>query len=401
MLTHHLSFFKRPWWGVMALTFAAFIFNTTEFVPVGLLTAIGNSLDMRPTDVGVVMTIYAWTVSVASLPLTLFVREVERRTLLMRVFIVFILSHIVTGLAPNFEIFVLGRIGIAFAHAVFWSISIPLVVRLVPPDGERRALAMISIGTSVAMVAGVPIGRAIGDTFGWRATFQIIAGAAVLGMGALWLTLPKLDSQGSGSLNSLPKLLKTPVLVALFAVTVLTVCAHFTSYTYLEPFARAVTGASNIEVTFLLVLFGAAGVPAAVCFSRFYANRPRRFLLWTLCALAACLLLLWPCGQYVGTLSMLLLFWGVAIICFGLAMQAHVLRLAPDAADIAISMFSALYNIGIGAGALVGKFVARDVGLAWIGMFGAAVAVLGAVVCWLAFMAARRGTRRAAPLLTH
>ena len=161
----------------MALTFSAFIFNTTEFVPVGLLTDIGHSLDMRPTDVGAMMTIYAWTVAAASLPLTLFVREVERRTLLMRVFIVFIISHVVAGIAPSFEILVVGRVGIAFAHAVFWSISIPLVVRLVPPEGERRALAMMSIGTSIAMVAGVPIGRAIGNALGWRATFQIIAPA--------------------------------------------------------------------------------------------------------------------------------------------------------------------------------------------------------------------------------
>lgn len=399
MLTHHTSFFKRPWWGVIALTFSAFIFNTTEFVPVGLLTDIGDSLGMRPTDVGVMMTIYAWTVSIASLPLTLFVREVERRALLMRVFTVFIISHVVAGIAPNFEILVLGRIGIAFAHAVFWSISIPLVVRLVPPEGERRALAMMSIGTSVAMVAGVPIGRAIGDALGWRATFQIIACAGALGMAALWVTLPRLDSQGSGSLRSLPKLLKTPMLVALFTVTALTVCAHFSAYTYLEPFARRVTGASNEQVTFLLVLFGAAGIPAAFVFSRFYTRRPRRFLWCTVMALAACLLLLWPCAQYVATLSILLVLWGVAIICFGLAMQAHVLRLAPDAADLAVSMFSGLYNVGIGAGALLGKLVASDFGLAWAGAFGAIVAAISTIVCGLAFVASRHFALRDAHAL--
>jgi MFS transporter, DHA1 family, L-arabinose/isopropyl-beta-D-thiogalactopyranoside export protein len=392
-MTRDFTFFKRPWWGVMALTFSAFIFNTTEFVPVGLLTDIGDSLGMRPTDVGVVMTIYAWTVSIASLPLTLFVREVERRALLMRVFIVFILSHIVAGIAPNFEILVLGRIGIAFAHAVFWSISIPLVVRLVPPEGERRALAMISIGTSVAMVAGVPIGRAIGDALGWRATFQIIACGGALGMAALWLTLPRMESQGANSLASLPRLLKIPMLVVFFAVTVLTVCAHFSAYTYLEPYARLITRASNSQVTYLLVLFGAAGIPAAFCFSHFYARGPRRFLFWTVCALAACLLLLRPGAEYLGTLSVLLVFWGVGIICFGLAMQSHVLKLAPDAPDLAISMFSALYNIGIGAGALLGKFVARDFGLGSAGTFGAMIAAFSAAVCWVAFTVSRRAAR--------
>lgn len=393
------SLFERPWWGVIALTFSAFIFNTTEFVPVGLLTDIGSSLDMRPTDVGVMMTIYAWTVAIASLPLTLFVREVERRTLLMRVFTVFILSHVVAGIAPTFEILVLGRIGIAFAHAVFWSISIPLVVRLVPPEGERRALAMMSIGTSVAMVAGVPIGRAIGDALGWRATFQIIACAGALAMAAVWLTLPRIESQASATFASLPRLLKTPMLLALFTVTVLTVCAHFSAYTYLEPFARRVTGATNNEVTSLLVLFGAAGLPAAFVFSRFYGNRPRRFLVLTVSVLTACLILLRPSAYYIGTFATLLVFWGIAIICFGLAMQAQVLRLAPDAADLAISMFSGLYNVGIGAGALLGKTVAHDFGLGWAGMCGALVATSSLVVCGVTFAVSRNTSRRNATAL--
>ncbi len=243
-------------------------------VPVGLLTDIGNSLDMRATDVGVVMTIYAWTVAVATLPLTMFVREVERRVLLMRVFVMFILSHVVTGFAPNFDILVLGRIGIAFAHAVFWSISIPLVVRLVPPEGERCALAMMSIGTSIAMVAGVPIGRAIGDVLGWRATFQIIACAGVLGMAVLWLTAaasarrrhriaakcdeaPEDTDAGRAVRSDCPHGLR-----ALFGVT------------YLEPFAHLVTRASNDQITFLLVLFGAAGIPAAFCFQPLLHEAP-------------------------------------------------------------------------------------------------------------------------------
>jgi MFS transporter, DHA1 family, L-arabinose/isopropyl-beta-D-thiogalactopyranoside export protein len=389
MSTYSNSFFKRPWWGVAALTFSAFIFNTTEFVPVGLLSDIGNSLGMRPTDVGVVMTIYAWTVSIASLPLTLFVGEVERRALLMRVFTVFILSHVIVGIAPNFEVLVLGRIGVAFAHAVFWSVSIPLVVRLVPPEGERRALAMVSIGTSVAMVAGVPIGRAIGDILGWRATFQIIAVAGVLGMEALWLTLPRLDSQGSGSLESLPSLMKRPMLVVFFVVTVLAVCAHFSAYTYLEPFSRLIAHTSNNEVTILLVLFGVAGIPAALLFSQFYARRPRRFLLLTVAGITASLMLLWPCAHHIGTLSVLLVAWGICIICFGLAMQTHVLRLAADAQDVATSMFSGLYNIGIGGGALLGKVVARDAGLEWIGMVGALLAASAMAVCLAAFMTSR------------
>lgn len=189
------------------------------------------------------------------------------------------------------------------------------------------------------------------------------------------------------------------MLLALFAVTVLTVCAHFSAYTYLEPFARRVAGASNNEVTSLLVLFGAAGLPAAIVFSRFYGNRPRRFLVLTVSVLTACLILLRPSAYHIGTLWTLLVFWGIAIICFGLAMQAQLLRLAPDAADLAISMFSGLYNVGIGAGALLGKTIAHDFGLGWAGMCGALVATSSLVVCGVTFAITRNSSRRNAVVL--
>jgi MFS transporter, DHA1 family, L-arabinose/isopropyl-beta-D-thiogalactopyranoside export protein len=394
--TTDFSWFKRPWWGVLALTCSAFVFNTTEFVPVGLLTAIGSSLNMEPTDVGLMLTIYAWTVAIASVPLTLLARNVERRKLLMQVFMLFIVSHIVTGIAPNFTILMIGRIGIAFAHAIFWSISVPMVVRLVPAEDKSRALGFLSVGTSIAMVAGIPIGRVIGEALGWRTTFQIIACAAAVVMGALWLTLPELPSERAGSLRSLPKLLKTPMLMVFYAVTVLTVTAHFSVYTYLEPFARLVNHASNGRVTYLLVLFGVAGIPAAICFNRFYPKQPRQFVLVAVASLAACLLLLFPFALTIGTLSIHIFLWGGFIISFGLAMQAQVLKLAPDATDLAVSLFSGLYNVGIGAGALLGNHIAHDFGLQWLGSFGGVVGAISAAICWISLVISRRLRTRAA-----
>ncbi|KAK42708.1 hypothetical protein BG58_39410 [Caballeronia jiangsuensis] len=119
-------------------------------------------------------------------------------------------------------------------------------------------------------------------------------------------------------------------------------------------------------------------------------SRPRRFLLLTVCGIALCLALLCPCARYIDALSALLVAWGICIICFGLAKQAHVLQLAADAKDIATAMFSGLYNIGIGCGALLGKVVARDVGLEWTGGLGAMVAAVAVAAGLVAFITSRR-----------
>ena len=384
MTTHTVSR-RVAWLRVVTLAIAAFIFNTTEFVPVGLLSDIAASFHMETAQVGIMLTIYAWVVALMSLPFMLLTSQMERRKLLIGLFVVFIASHVLSFMAWNFTVLVISRVGIAFAHAVFWSITASLAIRLAPAGKRAQALSLIATGTALAMVLGLPIGRIVGQYFGWRATFFAIGMGALITLVCLIKLLPKLPSEHSGSLKSLPLLMRRPALMSIYLLTVIVVTAHYTAYSYIEPFVQVVAGFSANFATVLLLILGGAGIIGSILFGKLGNKHASALVSSAIGLLLACLLLLMPAAGSESHLAILSLFWGVAIMIIGLGMQVKVLALAPDATDVAMSLFSGIFNLGIGAGALVGNQISLYVSMSAIGYLGAIPALIALIWSVLIF----------------
>lgn len=378
------STFKQ-WVSVCALAVGAFIFNTTEYIPIALLSDIGQSFDKPATEVGMMITVYAWIVALLSLPLMLMTKNIERRKLLLMLFALFALFHALSFFSWNFNILLVSRIGIALTHAVFWSITASLAVRLAPTGKTNQALGLLSTGTVLAMVLGIPLGRVVGQYFGWQLSFLLIGVCAAGVMLVLTKNLPALPSQNTGSLSSLPSLFKRRNLMLLYAMTVLIITAHFTAYSYIEPFVLQVGGFKAEQVTIVLSLYGLAGFAASYLFGKWFAKSQRLFMLGAVAVILLSALLLLPFASFPYAVYALVFIWGVAIVIVSLGMVSKVLAFASDATDVANSIYSGLYNVGIGGGALLGHYVTVWFGLSNIGIAGALLAAAGLAVCGLLF----------------
>ena len=369
----------KKWLPVISLTLSTFIFNTSEFIPIGLLTSIADDFAITESKAGLLITIYAWVVALASLPLMMAFAKTENKKLMLSLVALFTASHILSGFSNSYVMLMISRIGVACSHAVFWSIVTPLAVHVAPEGHRSTALSMIITGSSIAMIVGLPLGRAVGLMVGWRVTFLLIAILSAIVLCLLAAFLPKVPSDNNISLKTLPTLVSTPALLCIFVMTALTITGHFTAYSYIEPFLGQAAGFTNGEITMVLSAFGVIGIIVSVLFSKYYDRHQFAFLRVAVLGICICTLLLGISSGNSFIMVCTCLLWGLSINCFNISLQSCIIDYSPFGTAIAMSIYSGIYNVGIGAGALVGGIVCSHIGIPFVGYVGGAVSLVSSL----------------------
>ena len=361
-------------------------------MPIGLLTDIAASFYISEAATGVMISVYAWGVMLLSLPLMVFASRFDLRRLLLAVIALFSCGQFLSAVAPTFLILVLARLVVAAAHAIFWSIASVMAARLVDTEHGALALSMVATGSSIAQIFGLPLGRAIGLVVGWRMTFCVVGAVSATVLVYQAVVFPAMPAGERFTLGQLPSLIRNRVLLALYAVTIFMSCSYYVGYSYIEPFMQQVAHLDAAVITMALTVFGFAGLLGSISFSRFFDGHRFGFLLTMIGGLALSLLLMHAASISLVTVFALCVLWGLCATAFNVAFQAEVISFTQASASaVAMSIFSGLFNLGIGCGTAIGGAVVSRGGIASIGYVGAAIGVLGAIctVAWL-FPAMRR-----------
>ncbi|MFG2556012.1 MFS transporter [Streptomyces sp. NPDC048581] len=347
---------------VAALMLAAFTFNSTENLPVGLLALMADDLRVSLAAVGALVTGYGLTVAVVSLPLAHATRSVPRRYLLAGLLGLLAVASWVSALGGvSYGVLLAARVATALAQAVFWAVMGPVAVGLFPPERRGRVIGWLSVGGSLATVAGVPAGTWLGGHTDWRTPFALLGALALLSLVTVAVLLPSSRPEdGHSAYGAAPDRRGFRVVLT---VTALSVTGAFAAFTYVVAFLDEVSGFGEDAVSAVLFAFGGAALAGVMVAGPLLDRFPRATLAVPVAAQAVALLSLWATGHVPVASVALIMLLGASVASAFMATQSRVLQVAPGRTETALAANSAAYNVGIAAGALLGGALLPSVGV--------------------------------------
>ena len=366
-----------------ALTISAFAVGTTEFVIVGLIPTIADSLGVSLPSAGLLVSLYALGVTIGAPVLTALTGNMPRKALLLALLTLFIIGNAFAAVAPGYGSLLAARFITGLAHGVFFAIASTIATSLVARDKESSAIAMVFMGLTVALVTGVPLGTWIGQSFGWQSTFIGVVALGLIGRVASAALVPaNLVQSAPPSLRAQAQVLTSPRLLLIYLITAVGYGGNFVAFTFLAPMLTDVTGLSSGAVTLVILLYGVSVAVGNILGGRL-ADRagpvPALTLIFGgLAVLLAALGL--TLTNPVAAIAVVALWGGFAFANVP-PLQSYVVQVArevsPGAVDVASGLNIGAFNLGIALGAWTGGLVVEEFGLAAAPYVGAIAVAAG------------------------
>lgn len=383
---------------LLSLFLAAFGIGTAEFVIAGILPEVSGDLGVTVPQAGMLITAYAIGVAIGGPVVTMLIGNISRRTAIIALIAVFTVGQVLCALAPNYATLMAARLFVSIGHGAFFGAAAIMATRLVPPEKAGSAVGLLLAGLTVANILGVPGGTAIGQMFGWRATFWAVGVLGVIALAATALLLPhdRAEHHDGGNLRAQFAALGRPAVYMTFATIVVAIIGQFALFTYIAPFLTTVTGVEPGIVPWLLLLFGVGSTAGVMLGGRLADWKLMPSLLAMLAVAALAFALIYLFADNVIAMGMLILLWAGVSFGFGTPAQSRILKAAADAPNLASSLVPTAFNIAIALGSAAGA-IALEQGLGYrvLPLIGVAASTAGLAIAAVSWMLVERKAARA------
>jgi len=342
---------------IYALTLAAFAIGTTEFVIMGLLPQVADSLRVSIPAAGWLVSGYALGVALGAPVMALATARLPRKTALFWLMAIFVLGNALCALAANYGFLMAARVVTSLCHGAFFGIGSVVAANLAPPGRKASAMALMFTGLTVANILGVPLGTALGQAYGWRSTFWAVSGIGVLTLAGITILLPKRPDEETSKLSTELIALRNLRLWAGIGLTVLFSASMFTLFTYIAPLLNEVTGISPHGVTWTLLLVGVGYTIGNTLGGRLADWRILPGLAGSLAVIVLLEVLYFWAGRAVFPAELTLFLWGAASFAAAVCLQMNVITTGSAAPNLAATLNVGAFNAGNALGAWLGGLV--------------------------------------------
>lgn len=369
-------FFNLP---VVILIASSFMLGMSEFIVVGILPDIATDLKVSEVTVGNLVSlfalVYAPVTPLGSALSARFPRFATHLTLIG----IFLAGNLLCAFAPNYAVLVVARIMIALVSGTLVAVAMTYAPDVTTDKFRTKFIAWVFSGFSIASVVGVPIGTWVANTFGWRWAFHIINVLTIMLIVGMVVALPR--NSHIVKIGFLPQFrlffdrrIQLGVLTVVFGAA-----ASYVFYTYLTPIMRDEVHVPEQYLSVGLVIFG-----AACLWSNLYGGKladrgrgvePLTHIRPIYCAHAVLMASLVVAHWVPVYGALLLVVLGMFMYLQNSASQVLYMDVAsqshPGSLNLAASLNSMSFNIGIALGSAVGGLVNGHFGLTWLGPVGA------------------------------
>lgn len=378
---------------MIAMALGGFGIGTTEFVAMGLLPDIAESLRITEPTAGHVISAYALGVVVGAPLIAALTARMQRRTLLIALMGAFVIGNAASVIAPNYATLMIARFVAGLPHGAYFGVAALVAAHLARPGRRAKAVGQVMLGLSIANVAGVPIAALLGEQFGWRVALVLVVLIGVATIIALVRSLPSLsDMTVTNPLTELGALRRGQVWLTLLIGTV-GFGGMFAFYTYLNTTLTSLSGLPGGAVPFALALFG-LGMVAGNIIGGIGADRHVGWSIFAALVAVAVALAVFAAVVQVAWLALVLTFFvGAAGSSLVPALQTRLMDVAQDAQTLAAALNHSALNIANALGAWIGGVViAAGMGYRAASEIGVLLALAGIVVLGIALVTARRSS---------
>ncbi|MFJ7731758.1 MFS transporter [Lysinibacillus sp. NPDC097231] len=342
-------------WRVYILAATTFAVGLVELIVGGILPKIAEDLNVSLATAGQLITIFALVYAISAPILLSLTAKVERKRLFLISLFIFTLGNLMTYFSTTFLIVMIARIFTAMSTALVIVLALTIATKIVEPRHRAKALGLVFVGVSSALVIGVPMGIFVTEAFGWRAMFLGIALLSTISMILIALLLEKMPVVEVVPLKTQIKSLANLKILSAQLTTMFMLAGHYMLYAYLTPFLVEAFDMSASGISICYLIFGIASVSGNALGGWLSDKIGTGKAIIIIVATFAVVLFSIPYTIVALPLFLIVtVLWGALSWALTPPLQNYLIQTDPKTSDIQQSLNTAALQIGISIGSALG-----------------------------------------------